>query len=63
MTFKPLEEERLFALMGELLGLRYRYVEAVAPAQAATGLDLSVLPAEMQQKLKAAAEALDVDER
>ena len=59
---KALEEERMFAVIGELLGLRYRYAEAVAPAQAATELDLSVLPAEMQQKLKAAAEALDVDE-
>ena len=62
MVRKPLEEDRLFAVMGELLGLRYRYAEAVTPAQAATELDLSVLPAEMLQKLKAAAEALDVDE-
>ena len=62
MVRKPLEEDRLFAVMGELLGLRYRYAEAVTPAQTATELDLSVLPAEMQQKLKAAAEALDVDE-
>ena len=64
MTFKPLEEDRLFAVMGELLGLRYRYAEAeaVAPAQAANALDLSLLPAEMLQKLKAAAEALDMDE-
>ena len=64
MVRKPLEEDRLFAVMGELLGLRFRYAEAEAeaPAQTATELDFSVLPVEMLQKLKAAAEALDVDE-
>jgi signal transduction histidine kinase/CheY-like chemotaxis protein len=63
MLSKPISEERLFVLMGKLLGVRYRYAEQVhtqsgmAPAE----LDFSVLPIEMLQKLVLAANALDVD--
>jgi hypothetical protein len=62
MVRKPLEEEKLFAVMGERLGLRYRYEEATVHAQpTTTELDLSVLPPELLLNLKAAAEALDME--
>ena len=63
MLKKPLEEERLFAVMGELLGLRYRYggeVPAAAAALAPEELDLSGLEPDVAVDLKAAAEALDI---
>jgi CheY-like chemotaxis protein len=58
---KPLEEGRLFAVMGELLGLRYRHTEDATSAQPASEQDLSVLPAAVRQQLKIAAEALDLE--
>lgn len=62
MLSKPLEEARLFAVMGDLLGLHYRYAEIAAPAaQPGTEVDISMLPAQELQQLKAAAEALDLE--
>jgi PAS domain S-box-containing protein len=63
---KPLEEARLFAVMGELLGLRYRYAEGPAPTPTPTPtpaaeLDLSTLPAALVAELGCAAETLDMD--
>ena len=59
----PINEERLFALMGELLGVRDRYAEQASTQAAATPveLDFSVLSSELLQKLIVAANALDVD--
>ncbi|MEI7613367.1 MAG: ATP-binding protein [Betaproteobacteria bacterium] len=60
MVSKPLEEERLFSVMGELLGLRYRQSEATASETKNLALDLSALPPQMLGKLNAAAESLDL---
>jgi signal transduction histidine kinase/DNA-binding response OmpR family regulator len=61
MVSKPVEEQRLFATMGELLGLRYRYDELVAAKSSVESIefDLTVLPLEIQLQLKIAADALD----
>jgi PAS domain S-box-containing protein len=63
MAIKPVEEYRLFATMGELLGLRYRYAEAMSPAITlpAAKIDLSALPAMQVAELGRAAEMLDMD--
>jgi signal transduction histidine kinase/CheY-like chemotaxis protein/HAMP domain-containing protein len=62
MVRKPLEEERLFTVMGELLGLRYQH-GAASPTTVpiAKALDLSVLPAKLRGDLQAAAQALDME--
>ena len=60
---KPIEEDQLFAVMGELLGLRYRYTQANA-AQAEpvlSALDLAQVPAPVREQLRQAAQALDFD--
>lgn len=59
MVKKPLEEEQLFALMGELLGVRYLYGRDKSHAEPAASLDLSVLPPQTIAELLAAAEMLD----
>lgn len=60
---KPVEEDRLFALMGDLLHLEFRYAgedrNGVAPAYPA--LDLSGLDAESMAAIRQAAESLDMD--
>ena len=57
---KPMEEQQLFAVMGGLLGLRYRYEEAPEPAAGPPAeLDLSPLPASIREELREAAVALD----
>jgi PAS domain S-box-containing protein len=63
MLRKPFDEERLFALMGELLGLRYRHAQAQpTPAEPPLGeLDLSGLPAPVREELRQAADALDFE--
>lgn len=63
MALKPVEEETIFTVMGELLGLRYRYAETVSPAMAlpATKIDLSTLPATLVAELKSAADMLDME--
>jgi signal transduction histidine kinase/DNA-binding response OmpR family regulator len=59
---KPMVEEQLFAVLGKLLGLRYRYEENSAQAASADGApDLTALPNDLLQKLKAAADALDME--
>ena len=61
MVRKPVEEARLFQLMGELLGLRYRYQEEATTqaSPAPARLDLLLLPETLRMELKAAAEKLD----
>ncbi|MGR8933629.1 MAG: ABC transporter substrate-binding protein [Gammaproteobacteria bacterium] len=59
---KPLEEGRLFAVMGELLQLQYRYAEpepAITPP--AAELDLSELSEEWREECLRAAEGLDTE--
>ncbi|MBK6998908.1 MAG: response regulator [Rhodoferax sp.] len=60
---KPFEEERLFAVMGELLGLRYRYGASAQAQQSGPtdAPDLSVLSPEVIEKLRGAAEILDFE--
>lgn len=60
---KPIDEERLFAVMAELLGVRYRYASKANPQMlgAPAEPDFSVLSPETLQKIKVAANALDVD--
>ena len=71
MVRKPLEETSLFAVMGNLLHLRYRYADAIEAADvsdaalaAATTIpgevDFSLLPQAQIAALKAAAEELDL---
>ena len=62
MVRKPLEEDRLFGVMGELLGLRYRYSEQLSSKMAspAADIDLSLVPVELVAELKNAAELLDM---
>lgn len=58
---KPLEADKLFQLMGDMLGLRYRY-ESRAVQENGTQQDsagLSVLPKETIAQIQQAAEALD----
>ena len=59
---KPLDEEKLFALMGELLGLRYRYAEAGPEeiSSASETADFSELPEPIRQRLRDAATQLDI---
>ncbi len=59
MVKKPLEEEQLFAVMAELLGVRYLYGRDKAHAVPAGDLDLSILPPQTIAELLAAAEMLD----
>jgi signal transduction histidine kinase/CheY-like chemotaxis protein len=60
MVRKPIEEVRLFEVMGEQLGLRYRYAETEDEHPASMReLDLSILPPNMLAELGAAAELLD----
>jgi len=62
MLKKPLDNDHLFAVMGELLGVRYRYAELVTPnVPLLTTLDLSSVPQSLRQELRAAAELLDLD--
>jgi PAS domain S-box-containing protein len=60
---KPADEDQLFAVMGKLLGLRYRYAEAESPPAAPplAASDLAVLPAALRGELRAAAEVLDME--
>ncbi|MES2047408.1 MAG: ATP-binding protein [Pseudomonadota bacterium] len=63
MVSKPIDEERLFSLMAELLGVRYRYAGAGSAkvVLSTAELELSVLSPEMLQMLIVAANALDVE--
>lgn len=62
MLAKPLDAARLYGVMGELLGVRYRYADepvAVSAAAEPIGTDFSALPDALRQELLAAAELLD----
>lgn len=66
MLSKPVEEYRLFRIMGDLLGLHYRFAEEGAAASAGqtafdAGLDLSPLSPILRAELADAAELLDAD--
>lgn len=61
MLAKPLDENRLYLLMGQLIGLRYRYAdeaEASAPVSVEVA-DEMLLPEPLRGELLAAAELLD----
>jgi len=63
MVTKPLEEARLFEVMGRILGLRYDYAAATPPKPEQSPpaeLNLGQLPAPLRAELRAAAETLDV---
>lgn len=60
MVRKPLDEDQLFELMGELLGIRYRYAEIEPDVEAPSELDLSSLPPNLLKELKEAADDLDL---
>ncbi|QPK61745.1 PAS domain-containing protein [Methylomonas sp. LL1] len=67
MLAKPIDETRLYLLMGDLLGLRYRYADQAVSASApskpgnASPADLTTLPEPLRAELQAAAELLDTD--
>ena len=67
MLAKPIDETRLYLLMADMLGLRYRYADDGLSAAAGDGMlpanrSLSGgLPAPLRARLLAAAELLDVD--
>ncbi|CAK0781041.1 Histidine kinase [Gammaproteobacteria bacterium] len=63
LVTKPLEEEKIFATMGQLLNLRYRYAEpAVIPtAPSLREINLAVLPAVLREELMVASELLDLE--
>lgn len=64
LTRKPIEENQLFGVIRQLLGLRYDYaasVPAAPSAMAAAKADLSALPSEIRADLIRVAEMLDED--
>ena len=63
MVSKPLDAERLFRVMGELLDLRFRHALDIAPPPPlpAENAGLGALPEALQAELKSAAELLDLD--
>lgn len=66
MLAKPVDEYRLFQVMGEQLGLRFRYADAAtanpaAAGQSNTALDLSPLSAELRAEMAHAADLLDAE--
>ncbi|MES2047409.1 MAG: ATP-binding protein [Pseudomonadota bacterium] len=62
MVRKPIEVASMFAVMGNLLNLRYRYAEPAVTAESplADKLDFSALAPAQVAELKAAAEELDI---
>ena len=63
MLRKPLEEDKLFSIMGKLLGLRYCYEQPVElkPLKLMQHLpDFLTLPALLRSELRLAAESLDL---
>ena len=66
MLAKPVDEQRLFRVMGDLLGIHYRYADEeqeTTEKQPAldSSLDLSPLSPELCSELKHAAELLDTE--
>jgi len=62
MVTKPVEGEKLFSVIGQLLGLRYRYADpTVIPASLPlTAMNFVVLPEVLREELRAAADLLDL---
>jgi signal transduction histidine kinase/CheY-like chemotaxis protein len=59
---KPLDEEKLYEMMGRLLGVRFEYADTeVTDSPAATTPDLKGLSQEVRQELRTAARQLDVE--
>ncbi len=58
---KPLKENELFKVMGDLLGVRYVYEEEPEPGVPVSRLELDELPAELVSGLNEAALALDME--
>lgn len=59
---KPVDEMELLGMMGELLGVRYRYAgRLVDTQQMEYQADISVLPEGVRQELRQAASALDLN--
>ncbi|MGR8933630.1 MAG: PAS domain S-box protein [Gammaproteobacteria bacterium] len=60
---KPLVEERIFRVMGNLLSLRFRYGEAIPSetAEQQAEVDVAALPQTLRDELRAAADNLDME--
>jgi PAS domain S-box-containing protein/hemerythrin-like metal-binding protein len=58
---KPVDQDRLFQIMGERLQLSYRYAEESSPPAPQTALDLTGLDRELRAAIRQAAEALDAE--
>ena len=66
MMTKPFNEGEMFKLMGDLLGLRYRYTdaistEAVGVAAIPAAIDLRTVPDALLSELSSACQALDIE--
>lgn len=61
MVKKPIEQNRLYEVIGRLLGLRFDYADTVPAATAAGAVDLNALPADVRKELREAAVTLDSD--
>ncbi|MDL2354584.1 MAG: ATP-binding protein, partial [Pseudomonadota bacterium] len=64
MVRKPVTQARLFEVMGQLLGVRFRYAEQATDRRAAAlpdEPDLAGLPAQLNDALRLAAEKLDLE--
>ena len=61
LVYKPINEQYMFSIMGELLGLSYRYGEPILSKSPLpfTEPDLSPISTELLSNLKFAAETLD----
>lgn len=62
---KPIDERRLFQVMGDLLGVRYQFAEddevKTEPVRTNGTIDLSPLDSKLKAELKTAAELLDAE--
>lgn len=63
---KPIDEQRLFRVMGDLLGVRYKFAEndkeaKTEPVRSNGPIDLSPLDPKLKAELKTAAELLDAE--
>jgi PAS domain S-box-containing protein len=61
MLKKPVDQDLLFEVMGELLGLRYQYAQAPEMKRNESVCDLSTVPDDLLIPLRKAAEQLDVE--
>lgn len=58
---KPVDQEAMFEMMGDLLGLHYQYAETGQPPVSDAKLDLSELRPDFLAQLQLASEQLDLD--